>query len=119
MENATTLYFVRHGQTEWNTQHRMQGRKDSPLTPLGVRQAEQLGEALRDVCFDIVCDGRPKLSYMGMFDMMNDNTVIPPLARIERVPYKKPPHGIPGGGCLIILVPVRHFPTCSKNVFIS
>jgi len=55
MKNATTLYLVRHGQTEWNTQHRMQGRKDSPLTPLGVRQAEQLGEALRDVCFDIVC----------------------------------------------------------------
>lgn len=44
----TTLYFVRHGQTIWNTEKRMQGRKNSPLTEEGVRQAESLGNAIKD-----------------------------------------------------------------------
>lgn len=34
-----TFYLLRHGQTEWNVQGRPQGRLDSPLTGLGVRQA--------------------------------------------------------------------------------
>ncbi|MEO0423961.1 MAG: histidine phosphatase family protein [Pseudomonadota bacterium] len=37
---SDTIYFVRHGQTEWNVQRRLQGRGDSPLTPLGRTQAQ-------------------------------------------------------------------------------
>lgn len=48
----TTIYLVRHGQTEWNLEHRMQGHQDSPLTELGVRQAVWLGEALRHETID-------------------------------------------------------------------
>lgn len=33
------LYLMRHGQTEWNAEGRMQGRMDSPLTVLGQAQA--------------------------------------------------------------------------------
>lgn len=33
------LYLLRHGQTEWNLQGRLQGRQDSPLTALGHTQA--------------------------------------------------------------------------------
>ncbi|HOJ62462.1 MAG TPA: histidine phosphatase family protein, partial [bacterium] len=28
-----TVYFVRHGQTEYNVQRRLQGWNDSPLSP--------------------------------------------------------------------------------------
>lgn len=38
----TTIYLIRHGQTEWNVERRMQGRMDSPLTALGVDAARQL-----------------------------------------------------------------------------
>jgi broad specificity phosphatase PhoE len=41
------IYLLRHGETEWNTQRRMQGRLDSPLTALGRAQAEALGRTLR------------------------------------------------------------------------
>ena len=36
-----TLVIVRHGQTEWNTQFRWQGWKDSPLTEEGRKQARE------------------------------------------------------------------------------
>ncbi len=50
----TTLYLTRHGETIWNSEHRMQGWEDSPLSSLGIRQAEALRERLRDVKFDAV-----------------------------------------------------------------
>ena len=40
------LYYVRHGQTEWNRDGRLQGRQDSALTQLGRSQAEQQGRIL-------------------------------------------------------------------------
>ncbi|MBN1487009.1 MAG: histidine phosphatase family protein [Anaerolineae bacterium] len=50
----TKLYLVRHGQTVWNSQHRMQGWADSPLSERGIEQAMLLGESLKDVHFDAV-----------------------------------------------------------------
>lgn len=49
-----TLYLLRHGQTEFNLQHRVQGHCDSPLTELGVRQAHAAGAwlAARRVRFE-------------------------------------------------------------------
>ncbi|MGL4402901.1 MAG: histidine phosphatase family protein [Fusobacteriaceae bacterium] len=36
------IFFVRHGQTEWNELGKFQGGKDSPLTSVGISQAEKL-----------------------------------------------------------------------------
>ena len=35
-----TLYLMRHGQTLFNVEHKIQGWCDSPLTELGIKQAE-------------------------------------------------------------------------------
>ncbi len=43
------LYFVRHGETEWNTQRRFQGRKNSPLTARGEEQAKKIAEQLKEM----------------------------------------------------------------------
>ena len=40
------IYLVRHGQTEFNAAGRIQGAKDSALTPLGVEQGRRLGRLL-------------------------------------------------------------------------
>ncbi|AOY01180.1 histidine phosphatase family protein [Jeongeupia sp. USM3] len=45
---SRTIYLLRHGQTEFNTVRRLQGRCDSPLTALGREQAQAMGEALKD-----------------------------------------------------------------------
>ncbi len=50
----TLLYLARHGETVWNSEHRMQGWQDSPLSERGVRQAEALRERLRDVDLDVI-----------------------------------------------------------------
>ncbi len=46
------IYLVRHGQTEFNRISRLQGHVDSPLTPLGVDQAERVGALLKTLIGD-------------------------------------------------------------------
>lgn len=48
------IYVIRHGQTDLNKEGRMQGRKGLPLNQVGLRQAEELKEKLKDVHFDFV-----------------------------------------------------------------
>ena len=43
---AATLVFLRHGQSEWLAEGRFQGRADTPLSPLGRRQAALAGARL-------------------------------------------------------------------------
>jgi probable phosphoglycerate mutase len=41
------LYFVRHGETDWNAEHRFQGQRDVPLNDLGRVQADACGGKLQ------------------------------------------------------------------------
>ncbi len=43
------LLLLRHGESEWNRQHRFQGQADPPLTPLGEQQARLAVEKLREM----------------------------------------------------------------------
>lgn len=51
------LYLLRHGQTEFNLQGRVQGRCDAPLTALGVEQAHAAAAwiAAQQAHFDRLC----------------------------------------------------------------
>ncbi len=43
-----TLLLVRHGETDWNADGRLQGHTDRPLNDFGRRQARQLADELAD-----------------------------------------------------------------------
>jgi probable phosphoglycerate mutase len=55
-----TLYFVRHGETDWNLERRLQGQHDIPLNALGRVQASRSGTILRDL---ISRSGRPAAEF--------------------------------------------------------
>jgi 2,3-bisphosphoglycerate-dependent phosphoglycerate mutase len=50
--DITRILAIRHGETAWNAESRIQGHTDIPLNPHGRWQAQQLAEALRDEAFE-------------------------------------------------------------------
>lgn len=51
---ATTLLLIRHGETAWNAQGRIQGQLDVPLSARGVWQAARLADSLAGEPVDAV-----------------------------------------------------------------
>ncbi len=50
----TELIVIRHGETDWNRQHRFQGQIDVPLNGTGLAQADRLGQRLADEPIDVL-----------------------------------------------------------------
>lgn len=48
------IWLTRHGQTNLNAEHLMQGRTDEPLNYAGLRQAEEMRKKIGNICFDAV-----------------------------------------------------------------
>lgn len=46
------LYIIRHGETDWNKEQRLQGKSDIPLNEFGRYLARKTAEALQDVEID-------------------------------------------------------------------
>ena len=48
------IIYVRHGETDWNVQHRFQGQTDIPLNATGRQQAEETAKLLQHDSIDVV-----------------------------------------------------------------
>ena len=48
------IYFIRHGETDYNKQGRVQGWLDVPLNETGILQAEKASEKLKNYSFDLI-----------------------------------------------------------------
>jgi len=46
------IHLIRHGETDWNKERRVQGQSESQLTDLGVQQAQELGKRIAHLEFD-------------------------------------------------------------------
>ncbi|MDR1828377.1 MAG: histidine phosphatase family protein [Methylobacteriaceae bacterium] len=47
-----TIYFIRHGETDWNAEARLQGQRNTPLNPRGLKQAREVGRKLKTLAPD-------------------------------------------------------------------
>lgn len=47
------LYIIRHGETAWNVEGRLQGQSDTELNENGVRLAKVTAEGLKNIPFDL------------------------------------------------------------------
>src|SRR5258706_10115393 len=61
---APTIYYIRHGETAWNAEGRLQGAQDTSLNDLGRKQAARAGGILGDL---FARDGRSEqaLAYVA------------------------------------------------------
>ncbi len=84
------LYFIRHGETAWNAERRLQGQHDIPLNALGRKQAAHCGGLL----LDLVASGH---RTMGDFDFVSS-----PLSRArETMEIIRAELGLPHEGYVI------------------
>lgn len=54
MNDFLELWLIRHGETDYNRDHRIQGQSNNPLSTLGTKQAECLAPRLADESFDLI-----------------------------------------------------------------
>ena len=81
------LYLVRHGETEWNKERRLQGQADVALDDFGRQLAVETGEALQDIPFD-VCFTSPLKRAKETAELFLAGKDVPIIEDIRRVRRK-------------------------------
>lgn len=69
MTKPTDILIIRHGQTAWNTQKRLQGHSDIPLNENGRLQAVTLAEILRDEPLDAIFSSDLQRAYQTAYEI--------------------------------------------------
>jgi len=77
----TSLYLIRHGQTDWNIEQRWQGQSDIPLNATGPQQAARVAAELVTVNFSAIYSS----------DLIRAYETALALSRINRLPIQREP----------------------------
>ena len=58
------IYIIRHGQTDWNIEHRTQGHTDIALNINGIKLAELMAQKIANLKIDTIISSDLKRAYM-------------------------------------------------------
>lgn len=91
-ENRTLVCLVRHGQTNWNAELRLQGREHVPLNDTGISQAKSCGELFKEAASfgfsvdSVFCSplGRAETTARIISENIGIETVTPEPLLLER-----------------------------------
>ncbi|MFZ7943550.1 histidine phosphatase family protein [Neobacillus sp. 19] len=72
----TTIFLVRHGETDWNAAGRIQGSTDIPLNAKGIQQAKECGQFLKQSSWDVIITSPLKRAKVTA-EIINENLHIP------------------------------------------
>jgi len=78
MQEPARLFVLRHGQTAWNAEQRIQGHLDMPLNDTGHWQARCLAQALKG----------ESLSAIYSSDLQRARDTAAPLAALQQLPVQ-------------------------------
>src|SRR5688572_23098981 len=84
LKDGVTLYFMRHGETDWNRAQRYQGQRDIPLNDTGRHQASRNGRVLAEALgtgaasFDYVAS--PLMRARETMEIVRREMALAPLA---------------------------------------
>lgn len=67
------LVLLRHGQSTWNLENRFTGWIDVSLSPQGLREAENAGELLADIRFDVAFTSALMRAQHTLFEVLKKN----------------------------------------------
>ncbi|NBJ69842.1 histidine phosphatase family protein [Roseburia sp. 1XD42-34] len=111
----TTICFIRHGQTNWNKQGKLQGKTDIPLNDTGREQAHACGKYLNADDYDIlICS--PLLRAKETAEIINQYLQLP---LIEMNDFKERSFGDAEGLTMEerkCMYPSGHFPHQEERI---
>ena len=86
------LHLIRHGETQWNRDQRVQGQCNVGLNETGNRQAVELGERLRDIHFDAIYSSSSlrtrETAWLAFPDRHEDIVFLDSLREIDLGPWE-------------------------------
>lgn len=77
------LYIVRHGETLWNKERRLQGRTDIELSEYGRDLAKKTGEAMQDINIDVIYSSPLNRAYETALLIRGNKDI--PVIKDERI----------------------------------
>lgn len=82
------LYIIRHGETDWNKERRLQGQSNTKLNAYGRELAVITGEALKDINFDYIFSSPLDRSLeTARLILKNDNADIVTDDRLKEISF--------------------------------
>lgn len=71
------IYFIRHGETDWNSEGKAQGRSDIPLNGKGLRQAKQLRDYFKEINITAIYSSKSLRAHRTAEEISKDHELIP------------------------------------------